>query len=142
MARKPEPTTFEGPTEPLPPVDPIDTPNTTAPIQHLSRAHLATANDHLRPGDRVLHGAGTWMWSAGDFGRPEKDHHHNSGSAVEGTSTTTYLGDSLSDLPGTPVRRTEAANATGMKRLDPALGGWSNGNYQPYSTTPQRGKTP
>ena len=36
MARKPEPTTFEGPTEPLPPVDPIDTPNTTAPIQHLS----------------------------------------------------------------------------------------------------------
>jgi len=61
------------------------------------------------------------MWSAGDFGRPEKDHHHNSGSAVEGTSTPTYLGDSLSDLPGTPVRRTEAANATGMKRLDPAL---------------------
>ena len=118
MARKPEPTTFEGPTEPLPPVDPIDTPNTTAPIQHLSRAHLATANDQLRPGDRVLHG---WENGHGALEISANDHHHISGSTVEGTYTPPYFGESPSDLSGTPVHRTEAANATGTKQLDPAL---------------------
>ena len=61
------------------------------------------------------------MWSAGDLGRPAKDHHHNSGSAVEGTSTPPYFGDSMSDLSGTPPRRTESAISTGTAQLDSAL---------------------
>ena len=40
---------------------------------------------------------------------------------VDGTSTPPYFGESLSDLPGTPVRRTEAADASGIKHLDPVL---------------------
>ena len=85
-ARKPPPTNSEGPTAPLPPFDPIDTSNTTAPIQHLNRlpsALLGTTHDPLQTGDRVLHGAAKWTWSTGDFGRPEHDPYHNSESPVD-----------------------------------------------------------